>query len=132
MKVLLHRLSDEDLETKSNAAYAIGLLCLKSENSQEILKNYNTILHKLEPLLSIQHHRLLDNACGCLARMIIAHPDAIPIADVLPQLVQQLPLKEDYEENPVIYEMLVHLCKYNQIAKLTHSSRVLIVSYFRP
>lgn len=109
MKVLLHRLSDEDLETKSNAAYAIGLLCLKSENSQEILKNYNTILHKLEPLLSIQHHRLLDNACGCLARMIIAHPDAIPIADVLPQLVQQLPLKEDYEENPVIYEMLVHL-----------------------
>lgn len=111
MKILLHRLSDEDPETKSNAAYAVGLLCLKSQNTQETLKHYNTILQKLEPLLQIQHHRLLDNACGCLARMIMAHPEAIPIPDVLPQLVQQLPLKEDFDENAPIYEMFVQLCK---------------------
>ncbi|RPB24422.1 ARM repeat-containing protein [Terfezia boudieri ATCC MYA-4762] len=111
MKVLLHRLSDEDPETKSNAAYAVGLLCLKSQNAQETLKYYNTILQKLEPLLQIQHHRLLDNACGCLARMIMAHPEAIPISDVLPQLVQQLPLKEDFDENAPIYEMFVQLYK---------------------
>ena len=43
--------------------------------------------------------------------MIMAHPEAIPIVDVLPQLVQQLPLKEDFDENAPIYEMFVQLCK---------------------
>lgn len=111
MKILLHRLSDEDPETKSNAAYAIGLLCLKSKNVQEVVRHYNTILQKLGPILHIQHYRLLDNACGCLARMIMAYPDAMPISHLLEQLVKQLPLKEDYDENAPIYEMLVQLCK---------------------
>ncbi|KAF8471306.1 putative importin beta-4 subunit [Kalaharituber pfeilii] len=109
MRVLLHRLSDEDPETKSNAAYAVGLLCLKSQNFPEVIKHYTAILTKLEPLLRLQHHRLRDNACGCLARMIMAHPEAVPLAEVLGPLIQQLPLKEDFEENAPIYEMLVQL-----------------------
>ncbi|KAI5807953.1 armadillo-type protein [Peziza echinospora] len=109
MKVLLHRLSDEDPETKSNAAFAIGLLCLKSQDTQEVVKNYAAILGKLEPMLHITHHRMVDNACGCLARMIMGHPEAVPLQDVLPPLATHLPLKEDYEENAPIYEMLVQL-----------------------
>lgn len=115
MRLLLHRLSDEDPETKSNAAYAIGLLCLKSQNGAEIVKHYHTILTKLEPLLHNKQHRMLDNACGCLARMIMGHPEAVPLAEVLPPLVQQLPLKEDYEENAPIYDMVVQLCMYSPL-----------------
>ncbi|KAH0536924.1 hypothetical protein FGG08_006226 [Glutinoglossum americanum] len=109
MKMLLHRLSDEDPETKSNAAFAIGQLCDKSGDANRVVSNYNTILQKLEPLLHTQSHRLSDNAAGCVARMIIAHPENIPIDEVLPPLVQALPLKEDFEENKPIYEMLVKL-----------------------
>ncbi|KAH0565288.1 hypothetical protein GP486_001324 [Trichoglossum hirsutum] len=109
MKMLLHRLSDEDPETKSNAAFAMGQLCDKSRDANGIVSNYNTILQKLEPLLHAQSHRLLDNAAGCVARMITAHPENIPIDDVLPLLVDLLPLKEDFEENKPIYEMLVKL-----------------------
>ena len=118
MKILLHRLSDEDPETKSNSAYAMGLLCLGSQNTAEIVKHYNTVLGKLEPLLHIKHHRLVDNACGCLARMIMAHPEAVPISDVLGQLVQQLPLKGDYDENAPIYGMFVRLCKFDPESSL--------------
>ncbi|KAI1801966.1 ARM repeat-containing protein [Daldinia bambusicola] len=106
LRPLLHRLSDEDKETKSNAAYATGQLIYHSEDAKTYLPSYNQILGKLEPLLQIKDARLQDNAAGCLCRMILAHPDQIPIADVLPALVDLLPLKEDYEENKPVYQCL--------------------------
>jgi len=110
MKIFLKRLSDEDPDTRSNAAYGTGLLCEKSRNEKEILGNYNTILGKLEPLLhQKQEARLLDNSAGCVARMVKAHPGNVPIEQVLPVLVQLLPLREDYEENDAVFGMIVAL-----------------------
>jgi importin-4 len=109
LKILLHRLSDEDSQVKSNAAYAVGMLVENSGNVQEIKKAYPTILGKLEPLLHTSEARQLDNAAGCVARMISRHPDNIPLDDVLPALVNLLPLKEDYEENIAVWPMIVRL-----------------------
>ena len=111
LKLLLHRLTDEDAETKSNAAYAIGLLVFHSDASNIYLPSYNNILGKLEPLLQTERARTLDNAAGCVCRMIMAHQDKVPIDDILPVLVDLLPLKEDYEENKPIFECITGLCK---------------------
>ncbi len=112
LKLLLHRLSDEDQETSSNAAFAIGILIEKTTNDQEVLKVYNTILGKLEPLLLKVDARLLDNSAGCVARMIMKHKDRVPMDDVLPVMADLLPLKDDYDENEPIYKMLIYLCKF--------------------
>ena len=110
MKMFLKRLGDEDPEVRSNAAYGTGLLCEKSKDIKEVLGNYNTILAKLEPLLhQKQEARLLDNSAGCVARMIRAHPANVPVDQVLPVLVGLLPLREDYEENEAVFEMIVAL-----------------------
>lgn len=112
MKVLLHRLSDEDPDTKANAAYGAGLLCEKSNSDAEVLKSYPTILGKLEPMLHDQQNpRVLDNAAGCVARMIGKQPTGMPLEEILPRLLDLLPLKEDYEENAPVYGMIVKLCK---------------------
>lgn len=111
LKLLLHRLSDEDQETSSNAAFAVGVLIENTKNDQDVLKAYNTILAKLEPLLHKVDARLLDNSAGCVSRMILKHPDRVPLDDVLPVLVEILPLREDFEENEPIYRMVVRLCK---------------------
>ncbi|KAI1821470.1 importin beta-4 [Xylaria intraflava] len=103
---LLHRLSDEDPETKSNTAYAIGQLVYHSEDEATYLPSVPQILRSLEPLLQIQAQRLQDNAAGCLCRMILSNPNHVPIPDVLPALVDLLPLKEDYEENKPVYQCL--------------------------
>ncbi|KAJ8122083.1 hypothetical protein ONZ43_g1630 [Nemania bipapillata] len=103
---LLHRLSDEDQETKSNTAYAIGQLVYHSEDEATYLPSFPQILRNLEPLLQIQAQRLQDNAAGCLCRMILSNPNQITIPDVLPALVDLLPLKEDYEENKPVYQCL--------------------------
>lgn len=111
LKLLLKRLTDPDPETKSNAAYAVGQLIYNSTDANTYLPSYTDILTKLEPMLSIDHARIKDNATGCVCRMIISHPDRVPIADVLPVLVGLLPLKEDFEENAPVYECLYKLCK---------------------
>lgn len=111
LKLLLKRLTDVDPETKSNAAYATGQLIYNSTDANTYLPSYTDILSKLEPMLSIDHARIKDNATGCVCRMIISHPDRVPIADVLPVLVGLLPLKEDFEENTPVYECLYKLCE---------------------
>jgi HEAT repeat protein len=103
---LLHRLSDEDQETKSNTAYAIGQLVYHSGDEATYLPSFPQILRGLEPLLQIQAQRLQDNAAGCLCRMILSNPGQVPIPEVLPALVDLLPLKEDYEENKPVYQCL--------------------------
>ena len=110
MRLLLKRIGDEDPEVRSNAAYGTGLLCKNSTDDKEVLSNYNTILGKLEPLLHDQQQaRLLDNSAGCVARMIEKHPSRVPLDNVLPALVQILPLREDYEENTAVFDMIVAL-----------------------
>lgn len=133
LKLLLHRMSDEDSETKSNAAYGIGLLQQNSENSQEILKNFPTILGKLEPLLRTDEARCKDNAAGCVSRMILKHRANMPVPQVLPALMEILPLKEDFEENEPVYQMIVQLCKFSflSICDSFQGSRRTVTSHCR-
>ncbi|KAK0710187.1 armadillo-type protein [Lasiosphaeria miniovina] len=113
LNLLLKRLSDTDLETRSNAAYATGQLIYNSTDSNTYLAQYDTILRKLEPMLQIQAARIKDNAAGCICRMIMSHPDRVPISEVLPALVGLLPLKDDYEENSPVYECIFRLYEQN-------------------
>ena len=120
MAVLTHRLSDEDQDTKSNAIYGVGLLCEKSDDEAEVLKSYPMILEKLEPLLpsenqqqqqQTQDARMLDNIAGCISRLTAKHPDRVPLPQVLPRLLQIIPVREDYEENEAVFGMIMQLCK---------------------
>ncbi|PSN75626.1 ARM repeat-containing protein [Corynespora cassiicola Philippines] len=115
LKLLVHRLSDEDPETKSNAVYGIGLLAESTTNDAEILGSLSTIFSKLEPLLDAQDQaRLLDNTAGCISRFISKFGDKLPISEVLPRLVQLLPLREDYEENKPVFGMIIKLYQANE------------------
>ncbi|RMD44071.1 hypothetical protein DV735_g1063, partial [Chaetothyriales sp. CBS 134920] len=115
LTILLKRLSDEDAQTKSNAAYAIGRLVEKSNDNNTILKAYPQILSKLEGVLGIKEARCRDNAAGCVARLILKHKDRVPVADVLPALVKSgvLPLEDDYQENEPVWTMIINLYKEN-------------------
>ena len=112
MKLLLHRLGDEDSQTRSNAAYAIGRLVEHSDAKDLIVKEFPTILTRLEQCLHMNVSRLQDNATGCLCRMILRHRENVPIKDVLPVLLTILPLKNDFEENDPLYHMICQLYKW--------------------
>jgi hypothetical protein len=125
MTALVRRLTDEDPDTKANAMYGAGLLCEKSDNVQLVTGKYNTILSKLEPVLQDASSgegskRLLDNAAGCVGRMIRRHPGNVPLEEVLPRLIELLPVKEDYQENAPAFRCIVQLCRYSHLSLLDH------------
>lgn len=111
-QALLRRLSDEDALTKSNAAYAIGLLVLNSTETSKTIPLYPRMWEKLEPLLAMREMRITDNVAGALSRMMMKHPDNDFVAQALPAVVATLPLQEEYEENEPIYQCIYKLCKF--------------------
>lgn len=106
---LIRRLSDQDQLTKSNAAYALGLLVFNSSQTDKTLPLYPQLYEKLQPMLSVHEMRITDNVAGCLCRMMMKHPDSDFVAQALPAIVNILPLTEDYEENEPIFQCIYRL-----------------------
>lgn len=108
-QALGRRLTDPDPLTKSNAAYAMGLLILKSNETSKTVPLFPQLWEKLEPLLTTKEVRTTDNVAGCLARMMMKHSDKDFVSQALPAVVDVLPLTEDYEENEPIFQCIYSL-----------------------
>ncbi|KAG0766238.1 hypothetical protein G6F33_004240 [Rhizopus arrhizus] len=112
LQVFVKACGDEDELVRSNAAFALG--CLTIHTQVDLSAHYGQLLTALSPLFSNQTlPNTTDNAAGAVARMIIAHPEAVPFDQVLPVFVNALPLKADYEENEPVFECLFKLFSAN-------------------
>ena len=127
LPLLLKRLTDEDSETKSNAAYAVGLLQEFSEDEAKITSAFPQILSLLEPMLSMTAARSRDNAAGCVSRMILRHPTNVPIPQVVPALLEILPLKDDFDENEPVWSCLVGLYSKGEQSVVQRTGRLMAV-----
>lgn len=116
-KILVHRLGDNDVLTKSNAAFAIGQLIISSGDAN-VLALYEEVVRKLEPSLAIKDSRMQDNVAGCFSRMMMRNPEPAIVAKLLPEVVNILPLKEDFEENAPIFQCIYKLCTFT-LCRLT-------------
>ncbi|CAG8543469.1 8474_t:CDS:2, partial [Ambispora gerdemannii] len=126
LTLFMKALTDENDEVRSNAAYAIGLLC--QYTTVNITPQYNNILAALHPLfIKKSTTNVTDNACGAVCRMMLAHPEAVPIDQVLPVLIQTLPLKQDYQENEPVYRCIFQLFRANNNIVLNHITDLLNV-----
>lgn len=67
---------------------------------------------------------MADNACGCLARLIMKHPEAVPLESTLPTLIQSLPLKTDFEENEPVFQCLMGLIKAQNPVVMSHLDKL--------
>ncbi|ODQ55945.1 putative importin subunit beta-4 [Saitoella complicata NRRL Y-17804] len=105
-------LEDPDAEVRSNSAYAVGLLVYSS--NEDLSSQYMSVLKKLQPFFEGENHRNgKDNAIGCVARMIMKNAAAVPLPQVLPHLVANLPLENDFQENTPVYNMIIQLYRTN-------------------
>ncbi|MED6207351.1 hypothetical protein PIB30_035056, partial [Stylosanthes scabra] len=103
MPLVLKELASSDATNRRNAAFCVGELC---KNGGDLaLRYYDNILRGLHPLFgeSEPDDAVRDNAAGAVARMIMVHPESIPLNQVLPVFLRVLPLKEDREESMAVY-----------------------------
>jgi hypothetical protein len=69
----------------------------------------------LQPLFSkTSETNIRDNCCGCISRMILKSKDRVPLDQVLPILLNNLPLTQDYEENEPIFKCIISLLQQNE------------------
>ncbi|PON33679.1 Coatomer beta subunit [Trema orientale] len=103
MPLVLKELASSDATNRRNAAFCVGELCRNGGDGT--LKYYGDILRGLFPLFgeSEPDDAVRDNAAGAVARMIMVHPESIPLNQVLPVFLKVLPLREDHEESMAVY-----------------------------
>ncbi|KAM0478988.1 hypothetical protein ACHAPX_004966 [Trichoderma viride] len=127
-QALIRRLSDPDALTKSNSAYAIGLLIFNSTDTAKTVPIYPQLWEKFEPMLAMRDMHITDNVAGALSRMILKHADAEFVAQALPAIVAALPLQEEYEENEPIYQAIHTL--YDQSNETVQQLTPLLIGVF--
>jgi len=120
MPILQKGLSDKMEGVRRNSAFCVGNLV---EATGTTLQQYFLpMLQWLHPLCIRPEGQNssdvggadVDNALSAVARMIKAGPSFIPVNQVLPVLLQALPLRGDTSEGPQVYQCLATLVRQNE------------------
>ncbi|CEH17574.1 arm repeat-containing protein [Ceraceosorus bombacis] len=130
LTTLSRALQDEEPAVRSNAAFASGVLIEHSE--QDLSEHFGALLNAIRPMFEVPAGtdktdilNARDNACGCLSRMIIRKPDAVPLDQALPILFSSMPLKEDMAEWTPVFKMLITLLQANNPVAMQHIDTIL-------
>jgi hypothetical protein len=117
LPAIMAGLGDSSEDVKRNAAFCAGVCC--EHLREKVVDAYPQILSGLEPIFGLDptagdsSAACVDNAAACVARMIMACPNNIPMSQVLPALLKLLPLKTDMTENETVYTCLLGLLQMN-------------------
>jgi importin-4 len=126
-------LSDSLENLRRNSAVCVGSLV--QVGGENLYPHYLTLLQWLHPLCIRQdQHRIsdgggsdVDNALGAVSRMIVHGQSAVPMAQVLPVLLQALPLTDDHLEGPYIYRCIGDLLLKGESTALSLFPNILVV-----
>jgi hypothetical protein len=118
---------DSDDDVRNNAVFGLGELAM--HGGEQMQQNYPQILHNLSNLVGHEESpKVVDQVVGAVCRMIVARPDLVPIAEVLPVVFAQLPLKEDHEEYPIVYRCLLDLYAKGEPMLKANMAKILATS----
>ncbi|KAL7886745.1 hypothetical protein AOLI_G00044660 [Acnodon oligacanthus] len=124
LPVLVAGVKDSDAEVRNNSVYGLGVLAQAA--GPIVSTDYPMMLSLFSNLLSKESdRRVIDNLCAALCRMIMSHTEGVPLEQVLPALLDRLPLQEDMEENKTIYSCLAFLYSHNPALIITHMKPIL-------
>lgn len=131
LELFYQALSDDEAEVQSNAAFASGLLVEHSD--MDLSPQYLHILAALRPLFVVAEgspapkFNARDNACGAVSRLIVKNSAAIPLEQVIPFIIDVLPLKNDYLENRPVFRAIFHLFRSSPQALMPYMDKLLLV-----
>lgn len=117
LPAILAGLGDPDDNVKRNAVFCAGVCC--EGLGESAADKYPQLLQSISPLFSIDvtngeaSAACVDNAAAALSRMIMACPNQVPMAQVLPVILKAVPLTSDTSENPTVFKCLLGLMEAN-------------------
>ncbi|XP_020296536.1 importin-4-like [Pseudomyrmex gracilis] len=118
---------DSDNEVRSNCFFAIGELVLYAKEA--VFPHYPQILQTLSHAISKETHETArDNVIGALARLIITNYSSLPLEQILPVFVQQLPLNLDWSEHKAVFQSIHTLYQAGVNVLQSYISRLLRIA----
>lgn len=118
--VLQAGLNDSAESVRRNSAYCIGVIVEGTGNA--LNSQFLNFLQWLYPLCirtegqtnTIKDGADVDNALAAVARMIITVPESLPLGQILPVILNALPLRGDPHEGETVYGCFVKLLRANE------------------
>jgi len=100
---------DGDLSLLRNSSFAVGALLEAGGKAMA-----PAVPRAVEALLGVASMEgadsaVLDQVCASLARLLLVHGESVSVGAVLPALLGNLPLKDDHNEDGVVYNCLCSL-----------------------
>lgn len=103
LELFYRALSDPEPEVLTNACFASGLLV--EHSGMDLSPQYLHLLAAYRPIFNVANDAPVarlnarDNAVGAVSRLIKRNHVAVPLDQVLPVLLDAMPLKHDFLEN---------------------------------
>ncbi|KAL6429712.1 hypothetical protein ACFW04_007549 [Cataglyphis niger] len=95
-------------EVRSNSFFGIGELVFYGKET--VYSHYPQILATLSCAIAKETDAAArDNVVGAIARLIITNYSNLPLEQVFPVFVQQLPLKADFQEHKAVFTSILTL-----------------------
>ncbi|EGI57688.1 PREDICTED: importin-4-like isoform X1 [Acromyrmex echinatior] len=95
-------------EVRSNCFFGIGELALYGKEA--VYPHYPNILQTLSCAIAKETDAAArDNVVGAIARLIITNYSNLPLEQVFPVFVEQLPLKADFLEHKAVFQSILTL-----------------------
>ncbi|XP_067002902.2 importin-4 [Anabrus simplex] len=119
---------DESEEVRNNAIYGVGEMVLHGKDA--LYPHFPEILQALSTAVAKERHPgTLDNICGALARLVITNVNGVPMEQVFPVFVNYLPLREDFDENKIVFECLLHLYQMGHPVLAKHITQLVKTAF---
>ncbi|KAF7381213.1 hypothetical protein HZH68_016088 [Vespula germanica] len=119
--------NDSNADVRNNAIFGIGELAFHGKEA--VYSHYPDILQVLSSAIAKESHvGARDNVLGAIARLIIVNYGILPLDQVFPVFVNQLPLKEDFQENKAVFRSILTLYQAGHNILQSHMRALLQVA----
>ncbi|XP_034480833.1 importin-4-like isoform X2 [Drosophila innubila] len=124
--IFIGGVSDPEAKARQNCYFGLGELVLHGE--EKSFESFAVILQALSGAIASETNPpALDNICGAVARMIVINHNLVPLAQVLPVFLSNLPLREDFDENDMILKAFEVVYMQARPVVLDHLEQILAV-----
>ncbi|EFA85401.1 importin 4 [Heterostelium album PN500] len=114
-------LKDDSSQVKRVSCFLLGILAIRCVSAKK--EHAIAVLEGVFPILNSDEYEpvVIDNAIGCVCRLVQAQSHSLPVADILKNLFTKLPIKSDLEEIEAVFNTinLLYSTQYNIISPYT-------------
>ena len=127
LPVLLNCMETGNYNMRRNAVYCTGVLAAHAP--AQVGPHLPHLLNGLRPHLARregENWAIVDNTASALCRIVMSAPNAVPVDQILPLVLQAVPLQDDPSENMPVYTMLFALIDQSVPVAVAHFPEIVV------